>query len=489
VRKPPAPKAKSAAPSQQAAVVKMNLSITKAQKKLASTNWLKCANFVYNDERWADADPKREPPRAKGAKAAAGPDVSKVGAGGDVKAEDRAKAEKEGKKITEKIGGFLKLLLDFVAPGFGKVLDQIVDVVHVGAEFYEKYVAKYVEIAKAAWAQAREAMAALQGKLDEARKQVKEAESKFHKTEVAAAAAQGPAKAPAEEKRLRAEADLKETQKALVEKEKALKEHAKKIGKQAEIAGTGGIVSELINDLANLATERVMKLVEPHARKLFTKGFSYVRKLLDIVAKAVLTAIGNIPFVGGVLAPIAQELYIFGMDKLEEAAGNGLLGIIERLIGKAVRALISPVVQLARKAILKMAMAACQALNPEVCPQGGELKFSALPAKDQWLERALACPGRPLFDQGELDRKAAIAQMQMHRMATEMRREAPLYARDIADQYLARYGYSYSSWMAAVGEEPRPENESRVDAIRRGLQKLGEQMKAERPAAKRTQVD
>jgi hypothetical protein len=41
--------------------------------------------------------------------------------------------------------------------------------------------------------------------------------------------------------------------------------------------------------------------------------------------------------------------------------------------------------------------------------------------------------------------------------AARMQRSVHLYAKDIADRYLARYGLSYDTWMAAVAQGASPQ--------------------------------
>src|SRR5207248_10210438 len=108
-----------------------------------------------------------------------------------------------------------------------------------------------------------------------------------------------------------------------------------------------------------------------------------------------------------------------------------------------------PCTRLCPGELLKLVSGACHNLFPDVCPKDatGALKFSALPPRDRWLERVLACRAPPGLDES-IQRNAVLAQRRILRTAAEMRRDVAVSARDLADRYLARYGLDYDAWMA-----------------------------------------
>jgi hypothetical protein len=130
------------------------------------------------------------------------------------------------------------------------------------------------------------------------------------------------------------------------------------------------------------------------------KGFKFVREFLDPVAKSVISALAGIPFVGSALAALSQVAYSMAMDALENAAGDALLGVVERILSTLLRTVVTPVFKAVASKVLEMAAGACSAIlgkNSAACTK--KVKFATLPPKGRWLERALACPGRPIFDQ------------------------------------------------------------------------------------------
>jgi hypothetical protein len=66
-----------------------------------------------------------------------------------------------------------------------------------------------------------------------------------------------------------------------------------------------------------------------------------------------------------------------------------------------------------------------------------------------------SCSGR-IVPMDWIHRDAAIARATMLRNAKEMKTNVAQLARSIADRYLARYGLTYESWMAAVGAGASP---------------------------------
>jgi hypothetical protein len=69
----------------------------------------------------------------------------------------------------------------------------------------------------------------------------------------------------------------------------------------------------------------------------------------------------------------------------------------------------------------------------------------------------------------EIEREAAVAQRHILETGARMRKRVATYARDLADRYLARFGYTYDSWIAAVGHGPTPALAARARSIERAL--------------------
>jgi hypothetical protein len=234
----------------------------------------------------------------------------------------------------------------------------------------------------------------------------------------------------------------------------------------------------MLEALSKLIMDRLMKVLDPNVRHLITFGMRFLRGLLGPIVAGVIGALASIPFVGGALAPIGEVAYDLAMNLLEDAAHRGLMGLIEKLLSQLLREVLTPVFKAVQNSVLAGALKGFSDVLGSVC--GGvvaALKFSALPPRDRWLNRALACSGRHV----PLDwiyRDAAVARARMLHMAKEMRTRVAAYARNLADRYLARYGLSYDSWMAAVGRDAHPVMVARATQIQRDLRKVADEMRA-----------
>jgi hypothetical protein len=455
----------------------------------STIHWLKCSGFSYSDEAWGIADPKKwkelngPPPEKQTATSAASTD----GSG-------------ETAKIMSKVGGLLGDLVKLVLPKFASAIDRVKDLAHAASEFYETYVKKFVDKATVVWEKLKAGVDAArklveEGKeklLADAQKAVEAAKDKLHQGELQAAAALGPAK----EKALEKVADLKakhEDAKSAVtgvlatikDRESSLTAKLKEAWNKKDIDGSGEILSEMLEDLLNIAAQKVTAIIESNARSLMSQGFKFVRSVLDPIAKAVISTLAGIPFVGAGLAALGQVAYSLAMDALENAAFDALMGVVERILTKLLRPVITPVFKAVQGKVLQLAFAVGAAMDKfkEIVPKDGKLKFSALPPRDQWLNRALACGGREIFDD-KLYRDAALAHAHILGRVKEMRQQAVALAHDLANRYLGRYGYTVESWVAAVGTHPTPATVARASEIERDLTSIATSLRAKRDEAR-----
>jgi hypothetical protein len=381
------------------------------QKTKSSADWLRCDRFRYSDEVWQEYDAYslfRPPPRKPGEPA--------PHAGSD-----------EGAKIVNQIGGLLQIIVDIALPNLSDALERVKDLSHISGDFLDFWMGQLKNLMQGIWGNHRSQIESLQAAIDSAT--------------TTWANAVGDAKNTAFE--------------ALKAAKDALQSYIKdKVNPGSQtIPGSGGVLVGMLDDLTNRVAERVVKLIEPRARDILSKGFKLVREVLDPIASEIIGVVASIPFVGSVLATAAQILYSWAMNKLEELAFEKLMGLVERLIGKGLRAVMGPVLKVAQHKILERLYSTCNRLFPQACPKDGKFLFAALPAKHQWLNRALACPGRPLLGP-EVHARALAAKEELLQTGSRMRAEVALYGRDLADRLLANYGHNYSSWMAAVRRDP-----------------------------------
>jgi hypothetical protein len=369
----------------------------------------------------------------------------------------------------KKVGGLLTSLVKLVLPKFGDALQRVQDLAHVAGDFYDKWKARLLQKAEAQWKAAKKRIDGAEKVLAKREETVEKAREKLGDKRVSEAAAQGPAKARAAKERQAAQDALKAAEAARKAARTALDNVRKAARKKRKIDGSGDLLNPILDDLVKRVTARVVATIEPGARNLLSQGFKFVRSVLDPIAQSVISALAGIPFVGGALAALGQVAYSLGMNYLEEAAFDALRGIVERILAKMVKTAVTPVFKVVQKKLLALVQAAC-ASGPlrAACPAGGELKFAAMPARDRWLGRALACKPPPVFDD-RLRRDAVLARRRILGTAVEMRREVAAYARDLADRYLAQYGITYDGWMAAVAQGATPRLVARAGEISRGL--------------------
>jgi hypothetical protein len=443
------------------------------------------------------------------------------------------KAREQAGAIMGKVGGLLGSVVNLVLPQFGDALERVRDLGHASSEFLEKWLGKFLGVAETQWKrleglvnkgkeafqQAEKASSdALEKKrkelgeeaskgekaLKDAQEKMEKARDAFHKAEVFAAGQTGPAAEKANTTKEDLRTRFKEAESAVGDAKKSLAEMVTKGKKELDsaqkaaeravtaakkelekvvqdarnekvIQGTGDLLNGFLEDLIAEATKRVMAVVEPNARNLVARGFKFVRQSLDPVAQGAIGSLAALPFgAGAALAPLAHAIYSMALDSLENGAFDLLRGIVERMLGKLVRQTINPFFSAAKGKVLKLAYGVCAATHPEICPKGtklgGELRFSALPARDLWIDRALACSGPPVFDES-VYRKARLARAKILDAARKMRRDVAYFARDMADHLLAGYGQTYGSWVAAFGPNARPELVARVGQIEDQLRK------------------
>jgi len=245
-----------------------------------------------------------------------------------------------------------------------------------------------------------------------------------------------------------------------------------------KIPGSGDLLGGMLEALNKRIMSRIMQALEPNVRHLISFGMRFLRGLLGPIAAGVIGALASVPFVGGALAPIGQIVYDLSLNLLEEAALRGLFGLVERLLSQLLRAVLTPVFKVVQEKLLAGVFSEFSKVLGSVCSGVvRKLKFSALPPKDRWIERALACGARPV-PLDWIHRDAAVARAQMLHQARKMRRDVARFARTIADRYLARYGLSYDAWMAAVGRDARSVLVARATKISRDLSRLATEMRA-----------
>jgi hypothetical protein len=238
-----------------------------------------------------------------------------------------------------------------------------------------------------------------------------------------------------------AETALKAAQAKLVTKQNELKAELEKLrAENGVIKGSGQLYTQMVEELLEKVTKGVMQALTPAVKDLFKKGFSYVRKLLGVVAKAIIGALGSIPFVGGALAAAAAVAYDFGMNALEDFAVEKLLVLVELLVSKLVRAILGNIMKGTEKVVLKLVAKAVCVKFKEICPTGGNLRFAELPPASRWIERALACKAPPVIDQDRMQEIAVAARIDLIRQTQDLERRAPVLARAFADRYLAHFG-------------------------------------------------
>jgi hypothetical protein len=334
--------------------------------------------------------------------------------------------------------------------------------------------------------EAKKAMedAIIKGAKAEAKAAIKEAQKKRDEAEKALN------KAKADYQKLQAENRAK-MQKFLADKRNEFTTLTTRIRDQNKtLPESGRIAGELIDAMTKMLTGGLRQVLEPYAKKGFDWAWKFVDQVLRAIRQALIGALAGIPFVGGALAPIGGFLYDFACDTLKDFVFTKLMDLAELLLGKAVRGLVAKLIQPLQKQILKRVHANCMKRHAEVfasessgakqvkvCPANfGEMKMARLPARHRWLERALACRRGPLIDQ-EVWARALRARRAIMREGEEMIREAPMYARSIANDYLAYFGYTYDSWKLAFAGGPTPQLLARAGEINQALRARLEEMK------------
>ncbi|MBI3071027.1 MAG: hypothetical protein HYY84_02765 [Deltaproteobacteria bacterium] len=464
-------------------------SVTEKKKAVSTANWLKCTGFQYSDESWERA---LEKPTEKVAKKAAPPTEGKKKSyvqasaprkdpqGDPISAEDRKDAEDESADLMKEAGGLLKTVLDLVMPELGEAMRLIENAAHMADKFLETWKAKLVGLAKGQWEISKAAITKsetenvtkaqsalikqqkaaldelirLQGEVDAAHTNYRNADPKDPKKKDKSEAYE-KAKANFGTESMALKGKVQEAQAAVDTAIDKLKDFiGKERSKNRQLPKSGEIVAGMLEALTKEVTTRVNDFLEPKARAMFSKGWSHIRSVMDPLLGAAISAIGSIPFAGGALAFLAQVAYTFAMDALQESLFDALYGLVERAFAKMIRAAISPLFNAVKGKLIALVHSACAAYD--VCPtKVDEVKFSALPPRDRWIERALACNPGPVIDDA-IYKRAALARATLERKARDVQTHAHRYVRGFVNRALARHGYSYDAWMRESAE-PTPE--------------------------------
>jgi hypothetical protein len=421
---------------------------TKTGATVNGRHWLRCAGLQYADESWKEADPSLDRERAKQEQA--------------MMANHKKKTDGFVEKLMQFIGSLLKM-----AMGKFKPVKDVMNVLNPAMEWFDKWAQRLAEIAEEQWKQDHvavdEAQKNWEKQVDE-RDKLKDA---WKDAEKDYAAADKNAKEQKEKDVEKAKEEFDKAKKRAEELKTAWLQSKKNALQNTTIKNSGELIGEMLEDLSTIVSTRVMDALEPHARALLNKGFKYVRKLTDLIAKTLLQLVASIPFVGGTLARLASELYSWGMDKLEDVAFDLIRGLVERLLAKLARALIAPVFKLVQNKVLALVGGLCQVKHRDSCPK--ELKFAALPPKHQWIERALACPNQ-MPNWKKMEQEGAQARLDLYRRAREMERHARVYAKDLANRYFAAYGMTVDEWIAAVGTQPQTQTVAMAERIKKGFE-------------------
>jgi hypothetical protein len=450
---------------------------------VSDSNWLKCAGLTYSDENWELADPKREPkPQPPPQPGQPPPTAGQTpGGGGDASA------------VMDKVGGLIGQVVNLVLPRLGHAPEMVRNMAHGSSEFIDKWAGKMQDIAKGLWNEVKKKSEDLSGaqrtveeKVKQAEDKLDQARSKMHAAEVEAAAAIGPAKQAAADKVeqmkrafTEATSGVKDAKAAVEKKAREVVEVVKNQCKAfKQVQGSGELLSPMLEELTTEIAKRVMGVIEPNARHLISFGMRWVRTVLGPIAKAVVSALAGVPFIGAGLAPLGQIAYDMALNALEDAAFDLLMGVVERALAKLMGGVVTPVFKAVQRKIEAIVHSSFANVLGKICSEYvGELKFAALPPRDRWIERAYACKTRPLIDDRVL-RDAEIARRQILRTAGEMRRGAAALAKGIANRYLARFGLTYDTWMASVAQGAAPQVVAQAKEITQSLRSTAEELRA-----------
>jgi hypothetical protein len=394
--------------------------VPKREKDDRRDGWLRCEKYQFSDEAWflallsGEKEAERDEAGGGGAGGEAGQAMSLVGDGVE--------------STMGKLGDVMKIIKDLGGPDL--YVDQAMDIVKAIADAAKGDMGKVKELA---------------GKAGDA---VSTLISDETKAMVAAAATPGDATTKivteVKGKLAEAKAKLKEAAGKVESKFSELQKKAR------ELKGSGGIVTALANELIDFLSKKIIGFVEPFARKLINLVMNLLQPMVDALKTAIGGALAGIPFGGGALVMAVNKAFEYVWSAIVDLLTNKLMGVVERLLTAGLRAVFGPIVKAVKKMVVEGVQSVCAGLGiSDFCPD----KFAELPAKDRWLEGALACgEGVPVVpSRAELNAIASVARERLERRHHRLVEEAPQIARRFADRHFARYGHTLDSWMAMVG--------------------------------------
>jgi hypothetical protein len=382
--------------------------------------WLRCSKLQFADEVWRTADPERK------------------------KVEEKAQSPNPDAEVQKKVGGFGAEVLEWLIARLGNLQEIMRDLTDIKNDFIDGWLKRALEKLKQPWEIAKKRLNELREGIEKARKKVDDLRDAYE------AAKENYLKNPTVKellaKKQEAESAWKES-KGLVQKATgAVDQGLSALKQQNRTVPDDQLVPDLLQAVQKLLADRLSRFVIPKAKALLSDGFRRLRGLLKPVEAAAVSAAAGAPFVGAVLAMGVTFAFDVGLSKLEDFVADKLVGFVERFLSGGLRSVLSPLMASLKKVIVEKVKAECVTRGfGDFCPD----QLVAAAPGDAWIERATACRYAPVIGPAEMA-NAARAEARMQRRASKFRREAPRLARAFADQMLARYGYSYDSWLAAT---------------------------------------
>ena len=229
------------------------------------------------------------------------------------------------------------------------------------------------------------------------------------------------------------------------------------------------MLSMLADELSMMIAAKIAEFVKPKAHSLVGKGINMVRKVLDKVVNKIISVVSSIPWIGPALSVAVMLAYEYGISYLHEFITDKLIGLGQRLISWLIRKILGPVLKGLKSLILDRVVAFLQKQIMKL-DKFKDLPNYLLPSKlvsvykkNAWIARAFSCPAR-FNPWPQIKVEAVNARVEFKKESEVFIAMAPQLGRQMADEYLAQFGYTLKSFLIAFGH--MNEGDRKMAAVR-----------------------
>ncbi|MBI3070771.1 MAG: hypothetical protein HYY84_01460 [Deltaproteobacteria bacterium] len=379
---------------------------------VSDAGWFRCGSYKFSDEVWARALP-----------ADIKPPEQFVAPAGD--------AYKE-------VSGFIGDLMQWIFSRLADIDGAIKGIVNVDIPFVSDYAKNASSSMQKRWADASAELRAIQTSVDRA-----ESDRVIKLVAWEKSKAQRDPQSTQDAKRAEYDKVVGDKAAAQTALQNGLKTKREELGKVPV-----DVVTQLEDLVVSKINEKVGELLYPLVKEVVEPPLVWFgNTIIFPIENAVAAVVAAVPFGGGALVMGVHGVFFALRVVIVEAVVTAIIMVVQKFVGMGVRALLGVVLKGVRDNLQAQIADACRKTPDvwsDICPK----KVADRAPQDRWLDKAYACGAKPFIGPKTIE-QAALAKARLEQRAANLTAKAPVLARRFADHFLARYGHSYDSWMAA----------------------------------------